>query len=325
MAQRVALLIGNANYASNPLQNPHNDINVLGHSLEKTGFQVWKLRDASAQQMQNALRQLAARARGADAVLFYFSGHGAQHEGQSYLIPTSPSVRSDHDLKYGALPLNKVLDSLRSTQNRKRVNLVVVDACRTKIQRSSRNAPFGLAAPSTVSAGTLVAFSTAPNTVAYDGRGYTSPYVAELSKAMLLPNLGVETVFKKARIGVMRRTANQQVPWENSSLTVDFSFANRNASTSTSAQPKMCVEGKYMSRADVTVCNNKSLWALENERVRLTEKALRRARGNKDKVFEIKVENLHLDTLRTQCQANVQCTISKYNAYIEQLRRSLGR
>jgi len=323
MAQRVALLIGNANYANSPLQNPHNDINVLGRSLEKTGFQVWKLRDASAQQMQNALRQLAARARGADAVFFYFSGHGAQHEGQSYLIPTAPAVWSDVDLKYGALALDKVLDSLKSPRDKSRVNLVVVDACRTKIQRSSRNAPRGLAAPGVVAAGTFVAFATAPGTVAYDGKGYTSPYVAELSKAMLLPNLGVEAVFKKARIGVMRRTANQQVPWENSSLTVDFSFKNRGSrptyTGNAATQPSWCNSSR-LNRNEETICRARKLWPLESENVRLYQARKKALSGDIRQLNRLKTRLKSWLRARNACGSDVWCTEQQYKARLQELR-----
>jgi len=75
--------------------------------------------------------------------------------------------------------------------------------------------------------GSIVAFSTAPGTIAYDGEGRNSPYVAELSKHMLTPGLKIEDVFKRVRVGVKQRTSRKptpQIPWENSAMTGDFYF-----------------------------------------------------------------------------------------------------
>ena len=72
--------------------------------------------------------------------------------------------------------------------------------------------------------GSIVAFSTAPGTIAYDGEGRNSPYVAELSKHMHTPGLKIENVFKRVRVGVKNRTSRKpspQVPWENSAMTGD--------------------------------------------------------------------------------------------------------
>ena len=110
----------------------------------------------------------------------------------------------------------------------KRVKIVIIDACRkTPTFLGYRSASKGLTAPKVQPEGTIYAFSTAPGTIAYDGDGRNSPYVAELSKHMLTPGLKIEDVFKRVRIGVKNRTARKpspQIPWENSSLMGDFYF-----------------------------------------------------------------------------------------------------
>ncbi|SVD88656.1 uncharacterized protein METZ01_LOCUS441510, partial [marine metagenome] len=109
-----------------------------------------------------------------------------------------------------------------------RVNIVIFDACRVnRTFRSFRSYNSGLAYPKVQPEGSIVAYSTAPGTIAYDGDGRNSPYVAELSKHMLTPGLKIEDVFKRVRIGVKNRTARKpapQIPWENSSLMGDFYF-----------------------------------------------------------------------------------------------------
>ena len=54
---RLALLIGNKGYSQKvgALKNPHNDVTIVGASLQKLGFKVNILRDASYKQMDVAI------------------------------------------------------------------------------------------------------------------------------------------------------------------------------------------------------------------------------------------------------------------------------
>ena len=52
-----------------------------------------------------------------------------------------------------------------------------------------------------------------------DGAGANSPYTAELLKALDVPGLRLEDIFRTVRIRVMELTNRQQVPMENSLLT----------------------------------------------------------------------------------------------------------
>ena len=106
--------------------------------LQKAGFSVSILENANKKELIKAIRRFESILRNSDAALFYFSGHGAQHDGESYLLPTAPEILNEMDLKHRALPLSMVLDSMHGSGSPARVNIVVVDACRTKIQRSTR-------------------------------------------------------------------------------------------------------------------------------------------------------------------------------------------
>ena len=78
-----------------------------------------------------------------------------------------------------------------------RVNIVILDACRTNRSfRSFRSSLNGLSQPRIQPVGSIIAFSTAPGTVAYDGEGRNSPYVSELSKHLLTPGLKIEDISK---------------------------------------------------------------------------------------------------------------------------------
>ena len=73
--------------------------------------------------------------------------------------------------------------------------------------------------------GSMVAFSTAPNKTAQDGTGRNGLYTKHLLKELQVPNRKIEDVFKRVRENVMKESANEQTPWENSAMTGDFYFS----------------------------------------------------------------------------------------------------
>ncbi|MCP4699493.1 MAG: DUF1566 domain-containing protein, partial [Gammaproteobacteria bacterium] len=74
--------------------------------------------------------------------------------------------------------------------------------------------------------GALIAYSTAPGTVAIDSAGgRNSPYTAQLLKFMRQPGLTLEQVLKNTRREVKHTTNGDQTPWYESSLDGDFYFS----------------------------------------------------------------------------------------------------
>src|SRR5690606_22107861 len=111
---------------------------------------------------------------------------------------------------------------LEATKTKARI--VVVDAC--------RNNPFGGSAADDAGGfalvdapdGALIAYSTSPGTVAFDGLGKHSPYAAAFMRTARTPNLPVEQVFKKVRLLVNDSTDKKQLPWDSARLNTEFVF-----------------------------------------------------------------------------------------------------
>jgi formylglycine-generating enzyme required for sulfatase activity len=223
---RVALVIGNSDYASGPLSNPANDAKLIGDELANLGFDVIARRNADQTTMKRAIQEFGARLEkaGPDSVgLFYYAGHGVQLNGRNYLIPTTARIEREGDVEIEAVSADWVIEQMRFARNR--LNIVILDACRNNpFTRSMRSVDHGLATMD-APAGILIAYSTAPGSVAADGTGRNSPYTEALTHAIRDLREPVEQVFKHVRVGVMNATAGKQVPWESSSLTGDFYFA----------------------------------------------------------------------------------------------------
>jgi uncharacterized caspase-like protein len=226
-ADRVALVIGNADYPTAPLRNPVNDARAMAQALRDLGFEVFRLENADKQRMEQAIVRFAGRLKKDTSGLFYYAGHGVQVNGRNYLVPVDAEIDSEREIRIETVGVHLVLDEMNYADNR--INIVILDACRNNpFERRLRGGSRGLAAID-AARGTLIAYATAPGSVALDGDGANGIYTEELLGALHKPGLEVEEVFKTVRVGVARRTRNQQVPWESSSLIGSFVFNGRAA------------------------------------------------------------------------------------------------
>jgi uncharacterized caspase-like protein len=219
---RHALVVGNAAYAQAPLSNPANDARAVAAALRKAGFTVDLRLDATQRQLNEAIRAFGDRLKGGGAGLFYFAGHGVQIKGRNFLLPVGEDIRREDEVPFRAVDVQMVLDKMESAKNR--VNVVILDACRDNpFARASRSAGGGLGSMD-APIGSLVAFATAPGSVASDGQGAHGLYTQHLLANIEKPGLPIEEVFKRVRLGVRLDSNGRQVPWENTSLEGDFFF-----------------------------------------------------------------------------------------------------
>lgn len=223
---RVALVIGNSAYQVNkPLNNPVNDAQAVSQMLNQAGFEVVMAFDLTRDIMKQTVEEFAARVleKGSNTVaMVYYAGHGIQADGENYLIPIDAKFSDEDDLPEQGVKLADVVAALEATQTKARI--VVVDACRNNPFGGSANDDNGGLALVDAPEGALIAYSTAPGTVAFDGLGKHSPYAAAFMRTARTPNLPVEQVFKKVRLLVNDSTDKKQTPWDSARLNTEFVF-----------------------------------------------------------------------------------------------------
>ncbi|TES90079.1 MAG: hypothetical protein E3J94_05540 [Desulfobacteraceae bacterium] len=220
--QRIALVIGNGSYKSSPLANPVNDANDMADALERCNFTVMKKINATRREMRRAIRKFGHEIKSGVVGLFYYAGHGIQVKGENYLVPIGAEVYSEDEVEDECLKVSSVLRKMETAGNR--LNIIILDACRDNpFGRSFRSGNRGLAkmdAPT----GSILAYATAPGSVAADGIGRNGLYTSKLLKHMMAAGLEIGKLFRQVRIDVMHASGKSQVPWESSSLTGEFSF-----------------------------------------------------------------------------------------------------
>ncbi|MCK1742693.1 caspase family protein [Bradyrhizobium sp. 139] len=223
--QRVALVIGNANYQNAPqLANPDDDAQSMAQFLNSAGFEVVAATDLTQNDMLRVVQDFSAKvaSRGPNTVaMVYYAGHGVQLAGENYLVPVDARVSSPTELVNNSVRLVDVMSTLETIPSRMRI--VILDACRNNPFPNVNDAGRGLAivdAPN----GSIVGYSTAPGAEAQDGAGGHSPYTQAFLNVAREPNVPIEQLFKRVRLEVNQTTSGAQIPWESSSLTSDFTF-----------------------------------------------------------------------------------------------------
>jgi hypothetical protein len=228
--KRVALVIGNANYAGvTPLKNPINDATDVGRTLRELGFDVIDIYDVTKPEFDKALAEFGRRALGADVALFYYAGHAVQGAGENarnYLLPRDIEVRDSSDLKSLSIKFDSVREILEESHA---VKILILDACRDNPfeQKSAMRSIGGYSASRGLgridrAEGTLIAYSAEANKAAMDGSGRNSPYAEALMRRLREPGVELEAMFKHVRADVVTKTDGVQQPDMLSRVVGDF-------------------------------------------------------------------------------------------------------
>ena len=228
-AERVALVVGNAAYRhTDALRNPGNDAADMAAVLRKLGFEVIHGSDLGRDGFYDKLGEFGEAARGAEAALFFYAGHGLQVDGKNWLAPVDARFERRLDLESKAVELTTVLDQMRGG-----TNLVLLDACRDNPLAGDLARSMGLSRTVAARRGlarvagageTLIAYATSPGDVASDGAGRNSPFTEALLEHIATPGLSVNDLFTEVTGAVKARTGGRQKPWTHISLSKRFYF-----------------------------------------------------------------------------------------------------
>ena len=215
--KRIALIIGNNDYAEGALQNPVNDAKSLARKLSAMGFKVMTKTNLNDKKgMTDVVKSFYEQATNSDVVFFFYAGHATQSKGINYLLPTGATPKSPADYEDECVKLRWIMDKLDDANIKHKI--VVLDACRN--DPLGRGAG-GLAEVSSVPDGTLLVFSTKAGTTAHDGSELglsNSPFTTALLKVLDEPNMEIHQRFVKVREMVVKLTNGEQKPTTHDEL-----------------------------------------------------------------------------------------------------------
>jgi uncharacterized caspase-like protein len=236
-APRVALVMGVSDYpGALKLPNPVNDANGISAALKELNFEVITVVNPGRAEFIDALQRFGRRIDGAEAALFYYSGHAIQIHGVNYLLPKD--IRLDRDENTLALEAVTLQDVLGMMKEHAAIKLAFLDACRdnpyaAELQRSagklgrSASVQRGLA-PERLSDGELdmtLVFAALPGRTAADGSGGNSPFTQAILHNIRSPGASLDDVLNDVTRDVSDATNGEQIPERVSRMKRKFVFS----------------------------------------------------------------------------------------------------
>jgi Caspase domain len=224
---RVALVIGNSNYTELPkLSNPTNDAQAIAEALTKMGYGTRLLVNAGEQELRREIRKFAADSSKADVALVFYAGHGAQLNGENYLLPSDIDIpRTEADIQLSGLKVDDLVNSIRSG-----TKIVFLDACRDNpalfknLAKGRGGGAAGLAPtvgsnldPGKPGGGIFIAYATDSGAIAADGTGKHSPFTQALLRYLQQP-MSIDDLFSLVTKEVRLVTNYAQRPYKYASL-----------------------------------------------------------------------------------------------------------
>ncbi|HVB89873.1 MAG TPA: caspase family protein [Beijerinckiaceae bacterium] len=218
-SQKIALVIGEADYQAGALATPANDAGLIAQTLQQQGFSVVGARDLDQDSVRKAFQDFLqkAQAAGPHAIAFvYLSGYGLQYEGENYFAPIEAQIPRSSDVPIQAIRISDFTKALSGIPLRARI--VVLDAARANPFARKGSPLAGGLAITTPDSGELLAYNAAPGTVGPTEQGPYGAYAQALAETMRQPGVPIADVFAQVRLRVNEATQGLEVPWDASAL-----------------------------------------------------------------------------------------------------------
>lgn len=221
--KRIALVIGNANYANyGSIPSSLTDAETIRRRLTEIGFDVEFHTDVRTpfQFWQEILPGFRQKLTTGDFIVFYFSGHGFAYGRDNLIVPTAfpRSLNAQHITDHAI-----AVESFKSLLESHSPGLVlfIIDACRSigAIDLTDSNQNLIAKGPARMenqntSINSIIVYATEPGHVAIGSStpGQLSAFTGALSGHLATEGLPFSVVFKEAAAELVTSTTPPQVP-----------------------------------------------------------------------------------------------------------------
>jgi uncharacterized caspase-like protein len=272
--QRFALVIGNSEYKAGRLPTAANDAGLVAETLRVAGFDVAGARDLDWITLRRSVAEFLEKisAAGPEAVTFvYLAGYGLQFEGENYIVPIDATLNQPEHIPVEALRISDFMRALARAPGM--VKIIVVDAAR---QHPFLGMPLGnglsLVEPGS---GTLIAFNTAPGSIAPIENGPYGAFAQSLAEMIGTGGgLGLDDLFARLRLRVNEMSNGVAVPWYASGITHPFLLVERTPDAPAASQTVDVTELKKRAIRDFGNANEAFAAALVHDSLKGYEEFL---------------------------------------------------
>jgi uncharacterized caspase-like protein len=228
----VALSIGVSAYTQlSRLPSTVNDAQAVAKALAEFGYDVRLVKDATSQAIRDAVEEFIQQAGGADAAVIYFSGHGQQVNGETYMSPLDAGPQTDGFADH--LAVSAIVARLERAGVKAKI--VFIDACRNNpFLQNGRLSPEGMRNASAaeryiLGPNVMMSFASAAGQTSGDSFLAFSDYTQALVTVMRREQkIELTDLTRTVRRLVVQRAAanvgNAQTPFEISSIDAPVYF-----------------------------------------------------------------------------------------------------
>jgi uncharacterized caspase-like protein len=227
---RIALVIGEQNYADAQVPTAANDAGLIAEVLQAAGFDVVGARDLDQKSVREALRDFLDKANsaGPDMQAFvYFSGRGLQYGGDNFLAPIDARIARASDAPIEAVKLSDFTHALAAAPGLARV--VVIDGARANPYAQQGEPLAGGLALVDPEANSILAFNAAPGAIGVDEKDGYGVYAKTLAGLMRQGGADIRDVLGQTRVAVNEKTQGAQIPWSAGKLDAPYFLFERAA------------------------------------------------------------------------------------------------
>ncbi|PAY03644.1 caspase-like domain-containing protein [Bradyrhizobium sp. UFLA03-84] len=226
--KRLALVVGNGAYQAGALQTAANDAGLVAQTLQAAGFDVIGARDLDSETLRKSFRDFIQKVQdaGPNAVAFvYLAGYGVQLTGENYFVPVDAKIARDTDVPVEAIRISDYSHQLSALPIK--AGVIVLDAARSNSFAKDGQPLAGGLALVDPDPKMLIAFNSAPGTVAPDGAPPYGPYAQALAEMIRAGGLTLPEVFDRVRLRVNEMTKGAEIPWNAQKVDSPFMFFER--------------------------------------------------------------------------------------------------
>jgi uncharacterized caspase-like protein len=232
MPRKLALIIGNNDYQTNPLKNCVNDAISLAEVLRSVNIEVELQVNLKSDDMYECIKIFTETIQRDDFVIFFFAGHAVQWGDQNFLLPCdNGKIISGRDMQRYATNAQQNIDEM--TNMKPHFILFLLDCCREywlpSTTRSiasnsiTNNHQIGGLNKMNAPPETLIAFACAPGQTVADRWSETKNgmFTKYLLKHIITPGIDIELVLRKVAADVSNDTNHNQIPYRVTSITTE--------------------------------------------------------------------------------------------------------
>jgi len=196
--KKIALVIGNANYAEVNLEKAIGDARDVAKALKSMNFEVTEGYNLKSSEFDLKVKLFFQVAPKYDIVFFFYTGYGYNSD---FMLPVDTKIDDEGNVKKW-FSLNFLMNEFPKNQTSKKIFVLDMD-------RSSKQG----VTPTVLSfRNSMVVYSAAPNNPAFNGVGKNSLFTEQLLKYLTTPNIPFQEIFRLTREATMRISKDRQVP-----------------------------------------------------------------------------------------------------------------